>query len=74
MLIPGCYLLVTDDCRRYIVEEGWRNSFKINNHNNQVAPCPILKLELVNSDKTKSGRATAAPRIPTVSRNIVEKI
>ena len=74
VLIPGCYLLVTDDCRRYIVEEGWRNSFKINNHNNQVAPCPTVKLELVNRDKTKSGRATAAPRIPTVSRSIVEKI
>ena len=74
VLIPGCYLLFTDDCRMYIAEAGWRNSLKINYHHNQVAPCPMVNLGLANTDKTKPGRAFAAPRIPTVSRNIDEKI
>ena len=43
VLIPGCYLLVTDDVRRLIVEVGWCNPFKITCHNNQVAPGPIVQ-------------------------------
>lgn len=74
VLIPGCYLLITDDVRRCVVEEGWCNSFKITCHNNQVGPCPIVQLGLDNRDKTKPGKATAAPRIPTISRNIVDNI
>ena len=72
VLIPGCYLLITDEVRGRIFDGGWYNLIRITCYKNKVSPSPAVVLE--DSDKRKSPKVTASSRIPTVSRNIEEKI
>ena len=49
VLIPGSYLLSTDELRISILEQGWFSKFGKLSISVKVAPCPNMPLDVENN-------------------------
>ena len=69
VLIPGSYLLSTDEIRESILEQGWFSSFGKLSNSVEVAPCPNMPLDVENNNNESNGTGEEVLSIPTVSSN-----
>ena len=70
VLIPGSYLLSTDEIRKSILEQGWFSSFGKLSNSVRVAPCSNMPLDVENNNNESNGTVEEVLSIPTVSSNI----
>ena len=69
VLIPGSYLLSTDEIRGSILEQGWFSSFGKLSNSVEVAPCPNMPLDVENNNNESNETGEEVLSIPTVSSN-----
>ena len=69
VLIPGSYLLSTDEIRESILEQGWFSSFGKLSNSVEVAPCPNIPIDVENNNNERNGTDEEVLSIPTVSSN-----
>ena len=70
VLIPGSYLLSTDEIRGSILEQGWFSSFGKLSNSVEVAPCPNMPLDVEDNNNESNGTGEEVLSIPTVSSNV----
>ena len=70
VLIPGSYLLSTDEIRGSILEQGWFSSFGKWSNSVEVAPCPNMPLDVENNNNESNWTGEEVISIPTVSSNV----
>ena len=69
VLIPGSYLLSTDEIRGSILEQGWFSSFAKLSNSVEVAACPIVPLDVENNNNESYGTGEDVLSIATVASN-----
>ena len=69
VLIPGSYLLSTDEIRGSILEQGWFSSFGKLSNSVGVAACPNIPLDAENKNNESYGTGEDVLSIATVASN-----
>ena len=69
VLIPGSYLLSTDEIRGSILEQGWFSSFGKLSNSVDVAVWPNIPLDVENNNNESYGTGDDALSIQTVASN-----
>ena len=69
VLIPGSYLLSTDEIRGSILEQGWFSSFAKLSNSVEVAACSNMPLDVENNNNESYGTGEDVLSIATVASN-----
>ena len=70
IVIPGSYLLNTEDYKNSIVEKGWGNILSCCLHHKRVVPAQNENLELIVLPEYNNLNRVVSPSVPTISGNV----
>lgn len=70
IVIPGSYLLNTEDYKNLVIEKGWRNIIFCCRRRNRVAPVSNEVLELVELQINNNVDRVVSTSVPTISGNV----
>ena len=70
IVIPGSYLLNTEDYKNMVIEKGWRNIIFCCRRRNRVAPVSNEVLELVELQINNNVDRVVSTSVPTISGNV----
>ena len=70
IVIPGSYLLNTEDYKNMVIEKGWRTIIFCCRHRNRVVPVSNELLELVELQVNNNVDRVVSASVPTISGNV----